>query len=92
MMFRSIQRPTQYNKCWTFTQCGSLSYDTNDCKKIYTNAKPPEESGHFYGQCVQDNSVLDVAQRVSITINYQAATGASDFKTFFLIEPLWGVS
>ena len=66
--------------------------DTNGCKKIYTDAKPSEEPGHYRGVCVVDNSLLDVNQRVSITINYQAATGSSDYKTYVLIQRLWGAS
>jgi hypothetical protein len=64
--------------------------DTNGCKKVYTDAKPSEEPGHYYALCVVDNSLLEVTQRMSITINYQAATGSKDFKTYFLIERLWG--
>ncbi|MEP7288281.1 MAG: hypothetical protein ABI947_21225 [Chloroflexota bacterium] len=64
--------------------------DINGCKKIYTDKTPSEEPGHYFAQCVVDNSVLDVSQRLSISINYQAEEGTQNFKTFFAIERNWG--
>ena len=66
--------------------------DINGCKKIYTDKTPSEQPGHYFAQCVVDNSVLDISQRLSITINYQAEKGTQNFKTFFAVERNWGGS
>jgi hypothetical protein len=66
------------------------SDDTNGCKKIYTDQPPSEEPGHWFGRCVLDNSMLDVSQRLTITINYQPLDGSSEPRTYYGVERQWG--
>jgi len=62
------------------------------CLKIYTDNDPKtrELPGHYYAKCVQDNSQLDVVQRLQITINYQLNPDTNKQETRFQIERNWG--
>jgi hypothetical protein len=66
------------------------SDDTNGCKKIYTDQPPSEEPGHWFGSCVIDNSVLDISQQITITINYQPLDGSNELRTYYGVERRWG--
>jgi hypothetical protein len=64
--------------------------DPNGCNKIYTDKTPSEEPGHWFGGCIDDESVLDIAQVVSVTINYEKVSGATQAQTVIKIERDWG--
>jgi hypothetical protein len=60
------------------------------CKKVYTDATHSEELGHYFVRCIRDESVLDVPQTLSITINYQKSTKTDTFMTFIEVDRTWG--
>lgn len=64
--------------------------ETNGCEKLYIDAKPSEEPGHWYGKCVIDNSLLDISQRLTITINYQSLDGSNEMRTYYAVDRQWG--
>jgi hypothetical protein len=64
--------------------------DIEGCKKIYTDAIPSEDPGHFYARCIVDNSQLDITQELMITVNFQLNPTTNTNQTVILIEQQWG--
>jgi hypothetical protein len=61
----------------------------NGCLKVYTESKPSEEPGHYFGRCIIEDPFGDLTRTLQISIDYQNNSDNGP-QTVIRIDRIWG--